>query len=257
MPNEERESAIAMGLARRTYLYRLFHVVFGSRPTGEGVAKVLGGETPALLGSVGEALARDGFADLAGRTLGPSGRSLAACAEDARAWAERAQGETADPERAQALAARMRASYDRLFQVPGEHYVHPWESPYTGKESVVFQESTLDVRSFYHAAGFKLRAEKRFPDDHIAAMMDYLGALSQRAYEAFADGRDDEAARTLATQRQFVDRHLLNWVDQFAAKVIEHDAQGCYGVLAGGMAAFAALDRVLSEQVEAELAEPE
>ena len=56
MPNEERESAIAMGLARRTYLYRLFHVVFGSRPTGEGVAKVLGGETPALLGSVGEAL---------------------------------------------------------------------------------------------------------------------------------------------------------------------------------------------------------
>ena len=200
MPNEERESAIAMGLARRTYLYRLFHVVFGSRPTGEGVAKVLGGETPALLGSVGEALARDGFADLAGRTLGPSGRSLAACAEDARAWAERAQGETADPERAEALAARLRASYDRLFQVPGEHYVHPWESPYTGKESVVFQESTLDVRSFYHAAGFKLLAEKRFP---------------------------------------------------------EHDAQGCYGVLAGGMAAFAALDRVLSEQVEAELAEPE
>ena len=88
-------------------------------------------------------------------------------------------------------------------------------------------------------------------------MMDYLGALSQRAYEAFADGRDDEAARTLATQRQFVDRHLLNWVDQFAAKVIEHDAQGCYGALAGGMAAFATLDRVLSEQVEAELAEPE
>ena len=121
----------------------------------------------------------------------------------------------------------------------------------------MFQESTLDVRSFYHAAGFKLRAEKRFPDDHIAAMMDYLGALSQRAYEAFADGRDDEAARTLATQRQFVDRHLLNWVDQFAAKVIEHDAQGCYGALAGGMAAFATLDRVLSEQVEAELAEPE
>ncbi|MEI3232842.1 MAG: molecular chaperone TorD family protein [Gordonibacter pamelaeae] len=133
----------------------------------------------------------------------------------------------------------------------------PWESPYTGKESVVFQESTLDVRSFYHAAGFKLRAERRFPDDHIAAMMDYLGALSQRAYEAFADGRDDEAARTLATQRQFVDRHLLNWVDQFAAKVIENDAQGCYGALAGGMAAFAALDRALGEQVEAELAEPE
>ncbi len=101
--------------------------------------------------------------------------------------------------------------------MPGAYYVHPWESPYVGKESMVFQESTLDVRSFYHAAGFKLRAEKRFPDDHIAATMDYLGRSSQRAYEAFADGRDDEARRTLAAQGQFVDRHLLKWVDQFAA----------------------------------------
>ena len=82
----------------------------------------------------------------------------------------------------------------------------------------------------------------------------YQGALSQRAYEAFADGRDGEAVRTLATQRQFADRHLLNWVDQFAAKVIENDAQGCYGALAGGMAAFVALDRAMAEQVEAELA---
>lgn len=254
MPNEERESVLAMGLARRTYLYHLFHVVFGSRPTGEGVAKAFGGETPAMLGSVGDALAGDGFADLAGRTLGSSGRSLAACAEDARAWAERAQGEAGDPERAEAFASRLRVSYDRLFQAPGEHYVHPWESPYAGKESVVFQESTLDVRSFYHAAGFKLRAERRFPDDHIAAMMDYQGALSQRAYEAFADGRDGEAVRTLATQRQFADRHLLNWVDQFATKVIENDAHGCYGALAGGMAAFVALDRAMAEQVETELA---
>ena len=72
------------------------------------------------------------------------------------------------------------SDYAKLFQVPGASYVHPWESPYVGKESMVFQESTLDVRSFYHEAGFKLRAEKHFPDDHIAAMMDYLGRTSAR-----------------------------------------------------------------------------
>ncbi|HJH74070.1 MAG TPA: molecular chaperone TorD family protein [Eggerthellaceae bacterium] len=247
-----------MGLARRTYLYRLFHVVFrkppdrrgrreGARRRDAGPARLCGrGAGPGRLRRSGGPDARPVRAQpcrLRRRRpcLGPSGRRAKRATRSAPRLSPRA---CAPP-------------YDRLFQVPGEHYVHPWESPYTGKESVVFQESTLDVRSFYHAAGFKLRAEKRFPDDHIAAMMDYLGALSQRAYEAFADGRDDEAARTLATQRQFVDRHLLNWVDQFAAKVIEHDAQGCYGALAGGMAAFAALDRVLSEQVEAELAEPE
>lgn len=255
MPNNERESALAMILARRAYLYSLLHVVFGSRPTGDSVAKVFSDDTLAAFAYVKDTLTQNDFADVAGRMVGSTGRSVAACVDAACVCVEQARGEVDNPARAEALAARLQSAYDLLFHVPGEHYVHLWESPYTGKESMVFQESTLDVRSFYHEAGFKLQAEKRFPDDHIAAMMEYMGALSQRAYEAFADGRDDEVLQTLATQRRFADKHILTWVDQFASKVMEHDTQAFYGALAGGMAAFATLDRAMVEQLERELAE--
>lgn len=254
MPNNERESAIAMMLARRAYLYRLLHVVFGGRPSGDVVSSMVGQETLASFAYVKEALAQDDFADLAARPLGSTGRSLAACVDEAIARIEKAGREAADPALADGFVEGLRTDYDQLFQVPGDRYVHLWESPYTGQESMVFQESTLDVRSFYHDAGFKLRAEKRFPDDHIAAMMDYLGCMGQRAYEAFADGCDDEVLQTLATQRRFAERHVLNWVDLFADKVVEQDVRGYYAAFAAGMAAFVRLDDEMVGRLEKELA---
>lgn len=251
--SDERTSAIAMALARRTYLYRFFHVVFGSRPNVESVAVMFGSETLNMLTSVRDDLGKDGFASLAARTLGASERSFAVCVEEACACVERIREEVNKPEQVATFVESLRASYDKLFQVPGEHYVHPWESPYTGRESVLFQESTLDVRAFYHAAGFKLQAEKHFPDDHIAAMMDYLGALSERAWNAFAEGCNAKVVQTLASQQQFLDQHVLAWVDRFAAKALEHDTEGYYGAFAGVMAAFVALDRALIEQIEMEL----
>ncbi|MBC2888753.1 TorD/DmsD family molecular chaperone [Gordonibacter massiliensis (ex Traore et al. 2017)] len=254
MSNNERESAIAMMLARRAYLYRLLHVVFGGRPSGDVVSPLFGEETLATFAYVRDTLSQDEYADLAARPVGTTGRSLAACVDEAIACIERAGREAADPALADSFVEGLRTDYDQLFQVPGDRYVHLWESPYTGQESMVFQESTLDVRAFYHAAGFKLQAEKRFPDDHIAAMMDYLGCMGQRAYEAFADGCDDEVLQTLATQRRFAERHVLNWVDLFADKVVEQDVRGYYAAFALGMAAFVRLDDEMVGRLEKELA---
>lgn len=256
MSNTERESEIAMELARRAYLYRLLHVIFGSRPTLLNISKIFCKQTLSYLACVRDELAQEGFDKIARRPLGLDGPSLAACADHAVALIEKAIDEVGDAARREQLADELRSDYDKLFQVPGDKFVAPWESPYRGKESMVFQESTLDVRSYFHEAGFKLQAEKRFPDDHIAAMMDFMGRLSQDAYEEYADGCDDEARRLLATQGRFSDQHILTWVDQFACKVIEKDTHGYFGALAGGMAAFAFVDRAKAAQLEAELATP-
>ena len=253
MLNREREVAVGMVLARRMHLYSLMHLAFGSRPTAESVGKMLSVEAGASFGFVNELLASDGCEDIARRTVGSCGSTITACVDEAIACIERGERGLEDPARARELVGNLRSDYDKLFQVPGRLYVHPWESPYTSEDSMVFRESTLDVRSFYHDAGFKLQVEKRFPDDHIAAMMDYMGRMGHRAYEAFADGRDDEALRTLAVQRCFADRHILTWVDRFADKVMGNDARGCYGAFAGGMAAFAFLDAALVDRLEKEL----
>lgn len=254
MPNKERDSAIAMELARRAYLYRLLHVAFGSRPTVANVSKIFSKQGASYFEFVGGELARGAFDRSGQRSIGLDGRSLAAYADDATAFIEKASDRVDDPVRLKEFAGDLLSDYDKLFHVPGDLFVPPWESPYTGKESMVFQESTLDVRSFYHEASFKLQAERRFPDDHIAAMMDFMGRLSQDAYEQYADGYDDKALHLLATQGRFSDQHLLTWVDRFAGKVIEKDVRGYFGALAGGMAAFVREDRTMIVQLEAELA---
>lgn len=273
MADYEREREIGMQLARRAYAYSLLHVVFGGEPTAETVAQMFGEQARESLPTFGRADrvncadraagaahagcververdTRDGFTDRADRAAHANLANSAVPADCGRS----SDGlDVSDP----VLVEALRSDYAKLFLVPGDAYVHPWESPYVGKESMLFQESTLDVRSFYHEAGFKLQAEKHFPDDHIAAMMDFMGRLSQSAYEAFADGDDAEVTRVLGVQRSFAEKHLLTWVDAFAEKVAENDAHACYAAFAADTAAFVRLDCARAESLAKELAAPQ
>ncbi len=235
MANLEREGEIGMLLAQRAYFYSLMHVVFGSEPAADTVAQMFSERTLGVL----EACASESECCL------PDGVLSASSALDT---IRAAAGKDVD-----ALTAALNSDYTMLFLVPGPSHVRMWESPYTGKEGMVFQESTLDVRNRYHAAGFKLQAEKKFPDDHIAAMMDFMGRLGQRAYDAFADGCDEEAEKALVMQREFIDLHILTWVDDFASAVALKDGDGVYAAFSALIAAFARRDRAEIEQIAAEL----
>lgn len=230
-----------MYLAQRAYAYSLMHVVFGSEPSADTIAKLLGDETIKMLEVLSRELAEPAYAQVAGYRTGEDARSCLA--------------EAAKHANEQSFVEGLRSDYSKLFLAPGDSFVRLWESAYTGKEGMVFQESTLDVRAFYHDAGFKLQAEKHFPDDHIAAMMDYMGRMAQRAYDAFADGDDDAVRTTLATQGLFAERHLLEWIDDFAAKVCENDERGVYAAFAQAMAVFTRLDCVKAKEIAQELGE--
>ena len=80
--------------------------------------------------------------------------------------------------------ASLKASFTRLFLVPGASFVHPWESPYIGKEVMLFQESTLDVRHRYAAYGFAAAEFGHFPEDHVSMMLDFLGNGDERYHAA-------------------------------------------------------------------------
>ena len=251
MENHEREQEIGMYLAQRAYAYSLMHVVFGSEPSVDTTTKLLGDETMRMLEDLSHELAKPAYAQVAGYRTDEDIRDVRACLADARSGLEQAAQHAGD----QAFVEELRSDHSRLFLAPGDFYVRLWESAYTGKEGMVFQESTLDVRAFYHDAGFKLQVEKRFPDDHIAAMMDYMGRMAQRSYDAFADGDDDTVRTTLATQVLFAEKHLLTWVDDFAAKVRKNSEQGVYVAFAQVMAVFTRLDRVKAKEIAQELGE--
>lgn len=251
MTDKQRESEIALYLARRTYAYGALHVIFGAQPVANAVQLTAGENTIAAFQGIRAAVRFDDLSDSAARACaGLQSRNAVERLDDALAVLKEIAKHGVD----EALVDTLRGDYARLFDIPGDAYVHTWESPYTGTEGALFQASTIDVRSYYHQAGYRLQAEKHFPDDHIAAMMDYLRATSQNAYEAYADGRDDEAARLLGVQRRFLKQHVLSWVDVFAQKVAANDAHGYYAALAAGMAAVARIDYAYIDMLLMELA---
>ena len=242
MPDQQLEIRIGMDLACRTYLYDLLHYVFGGNCSSEFVAKLFGSQTREMFAREAAALSDEGLSLDAGRALSKIGRSLGDCAKEALMCLDEHQNMSAD---ALALfAAQMESDFTKLFQVPGDSYVHMWESPYVGTEQTLFQGSTLDVRAVYHAAGLKLQAERQFPDDHIAAMLAYMGCMGTRAYDAYADGLDAECRKALQDAKAFLEAHLLTWIDALAADVIEKDEHGLYAAFMQAVVVLAHVDAV-------------
>ena len=211
--------AAARKLALRAYLYSFFHVAFGATPSPGEVEALCTPQAAEALSSYAE------HADAQGDAAGA--QAFRTC--EARLGALGAEA-AADAEGA---AETLKSAYTRLFLVPGESYVHPWESPYIGKETMVFQPSTLDVRQRYRAFGFQAAEYKHFPEDHVAMMTHFMGLLAQRAFSAYLEGDDAEAARLLAAQRDFAAGHLGGWVAAVAGKVGDADAGGFYADAGG------------------------
>lgn len=242
MFDEELEKRIGMDLACRAYLYDLLHEVFGGDCSSNSIARYFGKQTREMIAHEAAALSDCSREANNRRIVGNGACTLEQCAEAALAYIDSRQG--AVHESPSEYAAEMKSDYAKLFQIPGDSYVSSWESPYVGTEQALFQCSTLNVREAYHAAGLKLQAERHFPDDHIAAMMEYLAYMGTRAYDCFADGRDAECVRALRTSKDFLTSHVLTWIVAFANKVIEKDTRGCYGAFAQVATVVAHVDDV-------------
>lgn len=242
MFDEELEKRIGMDLACRAYLYDLLHEVFGGDCSSDSIARYFGKQTREMIAHEAAALSDCSREANNRRIVGNGARTLEQCAEAALAYIDSRQG--AVHESPSEYAAEMKSDYAKLFQIPGDSYVSSWESPYVGTEQALFQCSTLNVREAYHAAGLKLQAERHFPDDHIAAMMEYLAYMGTRAYDCFADGRDAECVQVLQDSKDFLASHVLTWIDAFANNVIEKDTRGYYVAFAQAATVVAHVDDV-------------
>jgi len=214
-------------LAYRTYLYELLHVIFGSMPTVEVMETLTGSTTLEVLSYYAEAQQYEQNDEFEHNPFLLCKRTL-----------EEFLKQPDEDEVARELAS----SFTQLFMVPGDGYVHPWESPYRGKEAMLFQESTLDVRYRYKEFGFEADHHKRFPEDHIAMMLHFLGALSAEAYDAHVQ-RDDERLHTvLDAQGSFIEEHLTRWRSRFVEEIALKDSLGFYLAFARSLDVFVVED---------------
>ena len=193
--NETMKEAAEVLLADRTYLYTLLHKVFGREPDAE-MLEILTSEATAEAFSL--------LSEEEGDVMSKVPAFLAEVKNDAS---------KAD------FIERVREEYNRLFVGPVKLVAPPWESVYRGKEAMLFQESTLEVRQAYRKYGLKTASEHRVADDSLALELDFMRHLAVRAQEALAAGDDAAVKEALTGSADFLREHLLVWIPKFLDKM--------------------------------------
>jgi TorA maturation chaperone TorD len=123
---------------------------------------------------------------------------------------------------------RIQADYTRLFIGPGKVLAAPWESVHFGKEPLIFQPRTLDVRAWYRRFGLETEKLYQEPDDHIGLELIFVSNLATLALKALQDSDQQRLQELLDAQREFASEHLLRWGPAWTKLVKKHAATDFY-----------------------------
>lgn len=131
--------------------------------------------------------------------------------------------------------------FHQLFMVPSDRYVQPYETAYPGDWENPVPRGP-QVEDFYRSSGATLKDDFLDLPDHLAAELGFMAYLCRRQAES---QNPAETAYFQERQGEFLDRHLLLWAFDLAAKVEELATTSLYRVLARGLTIFLRADRDL------------
>lgn len=114
--------------------------------------------------------------------------------------------------------------FTRLFIGPDAPAAAPWESTYVSRDKLLFQESTLAVKSFYQKYGFELGQKEFEAADHIGYELDFMWNLSQKIVELtdLEPELTDESKALLQVSSLFLNDHLLAFITPFCRDLHNH-----------------------------------
>lgn len=112
--------------------------------------------------------------------------------------------------------------YSRCFVgqgTDGKSAAYPFESVYRSDKHLMMQEARDEVLAIYRSVGLGKAEDYKESEDSLAAELEFMAILSQRAAEACERGDVDEAKSLILTQANFLDDHLAVWAPACCADV--------------------------------------
>ena len=152
--------------------------------------------------------------------------------------------------------------YARVFLSAGVHEgftAEPYESVFTSEDHLMMQDARDDVLGIYRANGVDVDPALHMPEDHLGLEFEFLAVMADktaealRAAEAEEGGDFAESARLVSVQRDFIERHILKWIDSLTAKVDEFARLPLYPALMRIAKAYSQADAHLLEEVQGAL----
>jgi TorA maturation chaperone TorD len=115
----------------------------------------------------------------------------------------------------------LKIDYAKLFVGPYTSLAAPYGSVYLDHGRTLMGESTLDVKNKYREEGLDTSKDFKDAPDHITAELEFMYYLIFREIEAFSNSEIETALGFVQKQKYFLESHLLAWVPEFAANIIE------------------------------------
>lgn len=138
--------------------------------------------------------------------------------------------ETRKDEMKEMTLAQFQIEFTRTFDA-GIPLCSPYEGHYcTNPRSMVM----LEVSEFYNFFGLRMSQEegkREFPD-HICAELEFLHFLTFREEEALRKDKMDEHKGYLMAQKDFLERHMIQWIPEFCLKLQDCESMLLYTSLA-------------------------
>ncbi|MDR2106882.1 MAG: molecular chaperone TorD family protein [Coriobacteriales bacterium] len=95
----------------------------------------------------------------------------------------------------------------------GEQVAVPYASVFLGEKALLYQEPRHKVFKIFQAESISLKSDIKLPEDHLSFELEFLAILSSRILAALEQGNRDEALRNLELSREFINEHILTWLD--------------------------------------------
>lgn len=128
---------------------------------------------------------------------------------------------------------RIHWDYTRMFIGPYRLPAPIWESAYTNKDGLLFQNETREVRLHYLKYAFLPVQYQKEADDHLGLELDFMYQLSCMTRDKYAEGDTLALMELLTDQETFLREHLRNWLPAFIGLVEESAETSFYkGVVA-------------------------
>ncbi len=132
----------------------------------------------------------------------------------------------------------LRVDFAKLFVGPFQLLAAPYGSVYLDKGRSLMGNSTLDVENRYREEGLDIAKDFKDAPDHIIAELEFMYYLIFREIEAFSNSNLETAIGFIEKQKCFLESHLLVWVPEFTARIIENAGTLFYQNLAKATQSF-------------------
>lgn len=122
--------------------------------------------------------------------------------------------------------------FNRLFVGPMSPEAPPYESVYRSADRLVMQDTTLEVRGWYHKENLRASNPTSFePDDFIATELEFAAYLLARAHECYRKNDADRASEYLRLYNVFWQEHLGTWLPGFVQAISVSSAARVFKVI--------------------------